>query len=71
MVENMHDLPYLRRSVGPEVVSAMTVVCREVKKVVGGLPVGVQILSGEYVDSERCITPTKLHKGCLEEALFN
>lgn len=46
MVENMHDVPYLRRSVGPEVVAAMTAVCREVKKAVGELPVGVQILSG-------------------------
>ena len=43
----MHDLPYLRRSVGLEVVAAMTAVCREVKKVVRELPVGVQILSGE------------------------
>lgn len=53
----MHDLPYLRRSVGPEVVAAMTAVCREVKKVVGGLPVGVQILSGEN-EPERTLSHT-------------
>ena len=31
MVENMHDVPYLRGGVGPEVVAAMAVVGRAVK----------------------------------------
>jgi len=31
MIENMHDVPYLNREVGPEVISAMTVVGYEVR----------------------------------------
>ncbi len=45
MLENMHDLPYLNRSVGPEVVAAMTAVCYEVRNAVT-LPLGVQVLAG-------------------------
>lgn len=44
-IENMHDLPYLNRAVGPEVVAAMAVVGYEVKQA-SGLPCGVQILAG-------------------------
>jgi uncharacterized protein len=50
MVENMHDVPYLRGSVGPEVVAAMAVVARAVKTEVG-LPVGVQILAGANTEA--------------------
>lgn len=50
MVENMHDVPYLRGGVGPEVVAAMAVVARAVKTE-AGLPVGVQILAGANVES--------------------
>lgn len=45
LVENMHDVPYLNRAVGPEVTAAMTLLGSEVKRV-SGLPVGVQILAG-------------------------
>jgi len=45
LVENMHDLPYLKRSVGPEIVAAMAVVVSAVRKVVA-CPVGIQILAG-------------------------
>jgi hypothetical protein len=44
-IENMHDRPYLARAVGPEVVAAMAVVGREVRRA-AGLPLGVQILAG-------------------------
>src|SRR5436853_7497368 len=50
MVENMHDVPYLRGSVGPEVVAAMAVVARAVKTE-SGLPVGVQILAGANTEA--------------------
>jgi hypothetical protein len=50
MVENMHDVPYLRGGVGPEVVAAMAVVARAVKSE-AALPVGVQILAGANVES--------------------
>lgn len=45
MIENMHDRPYLRQSVGPEIVSAMTAVAAEVRQAVD-LPLGVQVLAG-------------------------
>lgn len=44
IVENMHDRPYLRRQVGPEIVASMTAASREVVKL--GLPTGVQVLAG-------------------------
>jgi len=50
MVENMHDVPYLRGSVGPEVVAALAVVARAVKAE-ARLPVGVQILAGANVEA--------------------
>ena len=44
-IENMHDRPYLKGHVGPEVTAAMTAVGREVKRAVS-LPLGVQVLAG-------------------------
>jgi uncharacterized protein len=44
-IENMHDRPYLRGGVGPEIVAAMTALAREVKREVP-LPLGMQILAG-------------------------
>lgn len=45
LIENMHDRPYLNKSVGPEIVSAMTAVACAIKKEVS-LPLGIQILAG-------------------------
>ena len=44
VIENMHDTPYLRGQVGPEIVAAMTVVAGAVKAA-SGLPCGLQILA--------------------------
>ena len=44
-IENMHDVPYLRGSVGPEITAAMTIIARAVKAE-SGLPCGIQILAG-------------------------
>lgn len=44
IVENMHDVPYLRGKVGPEITAAMTVLCQAVKEE-SKLPCGVQILA--------------------------
>src|SRR5918912_1170990 len=44
MIENMHDTPYLRGHVGPEIVAAMAVISRAVKAEIN-LPTGVQILA--------------------------
>ena len=45
MIENMHDTPYLRGRVGPEIVAAMAIIGRAVKET-SQLPCGVQILAG-------------------------
>jgi len=50
MIENMHDTPYTRGKVGPEVVAALAVVGREVKRA-AGLPVGVQVLAGANLEA--------------------
>ena len=44
MIENMHDTPYLRGRVGPEIVAAITLIARAVKEA-ARLPCGVQILA--------------------------
>ena len=43
-LENMHDRPYLKGGVGPEVTAAMTALAREVKRETG-LMLGVQVLA--------------------------
>jgi membrane complex biogenesis BtpA family protein len=50
MIENMHDVPYLRGSVGPEIVAALAVIGRAVKDE-ARLPTGVQILAGANVEA--------------------
>src|ERR1041385_6018081 len=45
MLENMHDTPYLRGGVGPEIVAAMAIIARAVKQA-SRLPCGIQILAG-------------------------
>jgi membrane complex biogenesis BtpA family protein len=43
-LENMHDRPYLRSGIGPEVTAAMTVLAREVNRETG-LVLGIQVLA--------------------------
>lgn len=45
MLENMHDVPYLLREVGPEIVASMTRVAAAVRAAVN-VPLGIQILAG-------------------------
>jgi uncharacterized protein len=45
VIENTHDRPYLKGTVGPEIVAAMAVIGAEVRRAVS-LPLGVQILAG-------------------------
>jgi membrane complex biogenesis BtpA family protein len=44
-LENMHDTPFLKGRVGPEIVAAMTLLGQALKAE-SGLPVGIQILAG-------------------------
>ena len=50
MLENMHDTPYLRGRVGPEIVAAMAIIARAVKQA-SGRPCGVQILAGANLEA--------------------
>lgn len=45
IVENMHDRPYLRDAIGPEITACMTAVAAAVRRAVE-IPVGIQILGG-------------------------
>ena len=45
IIENMHDVPYLRREVGPEIIAAMSMAACAVRRAVS-VPMGVQILAG-------------------------
>ncbi len=49
-IENMHDIPYLKRNVGPEIISLLSIIGREVKKA-SQLPCGIQILAGANKDA--------------------
>ncbi|HMP83977.1 MAG TPA: BtpA/SgcQ family protein [Verrucomicrobiota bacterium] len=50
MLENMHDTPYLRGRVGPEIVAAMAIIARAVKDA-SRLPCGIQILAGANLEA--------------------
>lgn len=50
MIENMHDTPYLRGRVGPEIVAVMAIIARAVKET-AQLPCGVQILAGANLEA--------------------
>jgi membrane complex biogenesis BtpA family protein len=45
IVENMHDLPYLKGGVPPETTAAMTLCTHHVVELAGDVPVGVQVLA--------------------------
>lgn len=50
MLENMHDTPYLRGKVGPEIVASMAIIARAVKQA-SKLPCGVQVLAGANLEA--------------------
>lgn len=50
LIENMHDRPYLRGGVGPEIVAAMTRLACAVRREVA-LPCGVQILAAANAEA--------------------
>ena len=45
LIENMHDLPYLRGAVGPEITASMAIIAHEIRRK-HKLPIGLQILAG-------------------------
>jgi membrane complex biogenesis BtpA family protein len=46
ILENMHDAPYLKRCVGPEIVAGMAAVASAVRRAVPAVPLGIQVLAG-------------------------
>ena len=50
MIENMHDRPYLKGAVGPEIVASMTAIGREVRRAIP-LPMGIQVLAGANLEA--------------------
>lgn len=50
MIENMHDRPYQKSHVGPEITSLMAVIGHEIKQKTG-LICGIQILAGANIES--------------------
>lgn len=50
ILENMHDVPYLNRNVGPEIIASMTAIASEVKKNIS-ISCGVQILAGANMEA--------------------
>ncbi len=50
ILENMHDVPYLNRKVGPEITASMTAIASEVNKNIS-ISCGVQILAGANMEA--------------------
>lgn len=45
MIENMHDVPYIKCNVGAEIVASLTALAVELRKITR-IPLGIQILAG-------------------------
>jgi uncharacterized protein len=45
MLENMHDIPYMKGYVGPEIVASLAIICRSIRDSVK-IPLGLQVLAG-------------------------
>jgi len=45
LIENMHDTPYLKKVVGPEIIAGMTAAAHTARTYFNG-PIGIQILAG-------------------------
>src|SRR6266511_2607529 len=68
IIENMHDAPYLRGSVGPEIVAAMAVIGAAVKTE-SRLPTGIQILAGANIEAMAVAHAADLGLGATAEAV--
>jgi len=59
LVENMHDVPYLKKGNGPEILACMSVICAKIKEQ-SKLPCGVQILAADNVKALCCAKSAKI-----------
>ncbi len=71
MIENTHDRPYLKGSVGPEIVAALAVIGREVRRA-ATVPLGVPTLVGsgvtlnnlhDYLEADALIVGSSIKHG--------
>ena len=53
MIENMQDVPSLKRQVGPEIVASMAIIAYEIKKRFD-FSLGIQILAGANREALAC-----------------
>ncbi len=81
MLENMHDAPYVRQNVGPEIIASMTAVAAAVRDAVA-CPLGIQILAGanraalavahaaglQFIRAEGFVFASVADEGLLDEA---
>lgn len=81
IIENMHDAPYMRREVGPEITAAMTMAGCAVRGAIDK-PLGVQILAGancaalavahsvgaQFIRAEGFVFASVADEGILDEA---
>ena len=82
IIENMHDAPYLRREVGPEIACAMTAIGTAVREAARKKPLGVQILAGansaalavahtidaQFIRAEGFVFASVADEGIMDEA---
>ena len=82
IIENMHDAPYMRREVGPEIIASMTMVGCAVRCAIGDKPMGVQVLAGanraaiaiahsfggQFIRAEGFVFAAVADEGIMEEA---
>ncbi|MBN2461449.1 MAG: BtpA/SgcQ family protein [Candidatus Cloacimonetes bacterium] len=69
LIENMHDVPYLNSSVGPEIIAGMTVISQELKKSTN-LIGGIQILAAANREALAVAAVTGLDFIRVENFLF-
>ncbi len=60
LIENMHDVPYLKNTVGPEIVAAMTAVACHLREQCT-LPIGIQILAAANKEALAVAQAAKLN----------
>lgn len=81
LIENMHDVPYLRRDVGPEIIASMTAIGAAIRDAVSS-PIGIQILAGanhaslavahavgaQFIRAEGFVFASVADEGLIEQA---
>ncbi len=69
-IENMHDLPYLNKNIGPEIVAIMAVVACEIKRVLLDVSCGIQILAAANKEALAVAKAAKLDFVRVEGFVF-